>query len=1057
MTISCSLSFSQSSSHSYDVGQLYSLNVSTCTYGNCTNPSPNTTYYVTFAGGYTVSHPDFSGSYIGNQTFNATGTGSCSNLNITFDSCGTGVIDIVSWCASRTYNFTVGEPEPSSWATSNVYQSPSPGCSGSSVSLYVNNAAPGLPPGSRAALGQTYDTVWYTGGCGGTQVHVGGVYNVPSPVNGAIYYVRLEPAGAGCGTNSSCKQITLNITSVSAPTGTADTDSICSGDNYTLPSGTCSSGVLVWYDNSSGTGTTYSGTVSPTASTTYYPFCENGGCQSISGSVADVTVFNLSAPTSVNSSPSSVCVSGTVNLSGSGCGSGNILRWYDNAAGTGSPLQGGNPSPSATAVSGNNTFYAFCYNSSSGCQSSSGALVTVGISSPPSAPSPVSGGGDVCAGSSVTLSTSCVSGIVLWYVGGCGVAGVGSGNSLTFTAPSTPNTYYARCYESANPSGCEYSDCDTVVVTPVDPPTVPTGISVSADTGCSGYSSTLSATCASGIVRWYTSPIGTGVGESNPYSVSNDTTLYVRCYDSSKPASCQYSNASAGIDLHVLPIPSAPTGTSYSSDTCNDYNLIGTCATGSILWFDNSSMTGSPVSSPVTVNQATTYYGFCDAGPTVDSACRYSVASSGVSIIPYIYVTGNGGNQGICPGDSLDLSGMRSCSNGVLVWYLNSAGTGASYTTVSPTSTTVYYPFCEALPCKSIAGNSISISVNSLPSVATLLNSSPAEVCNPGGSVTLSGTCSSSTLKWYYDSNLASLISGGSNPSVSVSAGNQTFYAVCESDSGCLSSIDSVTIGLVDPPSPPTTVSVSDTLDCPGYLTTLSGTCATGVIRWYTSPSGTGVGESNPYTVNSLTSLYARCFDSSNPPGCQYSNAVSVTVNVNSTPSNPISLSSDKDTICLTDSAVLTATGCTTFEWYNNPTGTGTPLATNSGVLNVSPTTNTAYYVFCIDNGCLSAGYQSTTIVVDSCQTTTIDQIAGFKVKYYPNPFTDNVILEIDDLSGSYSVEVLNIQGKLVKVFNNINKGVNTLSVDDIERGVYVFSLKDRFGEIRNSYQISKQ
>jgi hypothetical protein len=946
--------YSQTTSHTWDVGQNQSLTVNSCTYSNCFNPSPLTTYTVSFSGQYEVFTSPFAGVYSGTQVFTATsGTESCGNLSITFDTCGSGSVNIVSWCGTRTYNFNISEPEPSSWSGSNVYQTPAPGCSGSSIDLYVSNVLPTPPAGSRAASsGQNYDTVWYTGSCGGTQVYTGGVYSISSPSDGAVYYVRLEPVGAGCGSNSGCKTITLNVTNVTAPTGTGDATTICSAGNYNLPTGSCSTGSLVWYDNAGGTGTTYSGTVNPTVSTTYYPFCEDGTCQSSAGPVAVVTVANLSAPTTANSSPSSVCVSGTVNLSGSGCGSGNILRWYTSSNGTTGLLQGGNPTPSATASVGNNTFYAFCYNSSSGCQSPTGNQVTVNINTPPDGPTSSGGNVNFCAGGNVTVTATCASGTVVWYAGGCGTAGIGSGSPFTFTGPGSTQSYYAKCYESSNPSGCQYSvDCDTVTVTPVSDPTSPTGINASVDSGCSGFTTSLSATCITGIVRWYSSPSGTGTGLSNPYTVNSSTTIYPRCYDSSYPSGCQYSAAGLGLDLTVLSNPSAPSAPSYSSVSCNDYNLVGSCVSGTIIWYDNSSMNGSALSNPVTVNQTTTYYAFCDAGSGVDSSCRYSAASSGVSIIPYIYVTGNGGDQPICLGDSLDLSSMRGCSNGTLVWYLNSAGTGTPYTVVSPTSTTVYYPFCEDLPCKSVAGNSISISVNPLPSPPTSLSASPSQVCNPGGSTTLSGNCSSGTLKWYNDADLTSLISGGSSPTVSVSSGNQTFYAVCENVVSCVSSIDSIFINLVDEPTKPSPINATVDSGCAGFVTTLSSTCATGVVRWYTSPTGTGIGESNPYTVNSSITLYARCYDSLNGSACQYStDVISIDLNVLSNPSAPTGTS--YSSVSCNDYNLIGSCSSGSIIWYDNSSMTGSPV-TNSVTVNQA----TTYYAFCdagsgIDSSC---------------------------------------------------------------------------------------------------------
>lgn len=74
-----------------------------------------------------------------------------------------------------------------------------------------------------------------------------------------------------------------------APTGSGGNGSICGTGSFTFPNRTCSSGTLRWYENSSGTGTFHIGTVSPSSTKTYYPFCYTT-CLSPAGSPVTVTV-----------------------------------------------------------------------------------------------------------------------------------------------------------------------------------------------------------------------------------------------------------------------------------------------------------------------------------------------------------------------------------------------------------------------------------------------------------------------------------------------------------------------------------------------------------------------------------------------------------------------------------------------------------------------------------------------------------------------------------------------------------------------------------------------
>lgn len=76
----------------------------------------------------------------------------------------------------------------------------------------------------------------------------------------------------------------------SAPTGSGGNASVCGGGSFTFPARSCGSGTLRWYENSSGTGSFYTGaSVTPSSTTTYYPFCYTT-CLSPAGNPATATV-----------------------------------------------------------------------------------------------------------------------------------------------------------------------------------------------------------------------------------------------------------------------------------------------------------------------------------------------------------------------------------------------------------------------------------------------------------------------------------------------------------------------------------------------------------------------------------------------------------------------------------------------------------------------------------------------------------------------------------------------------------------------------------------------
>ena len=136
---------------------------------------------------------------------------------------------------------------------------------GQSTTLQVNGGT----------LNDAPNWVWYTGGCGGTQVGTGATLSV-SPTITTTYYVQ----ASACETTTTCRSVTITVNSdippVSPTSATASQTTINLGQSTTLQ---VNGGALnsapnwVWYTGGCGgtqvgTGATLS--VSPTTTTTYY-------------------------------------------------------------------------------------------------------------------------------------------------------------------------------------------------------------------------------------------------------------------------------------------------------------------------------------------------------------------------------------------------------------------------------------------------------------------------------------------------------------------------------------------------------------------------------------------------------------------------------------------------------------------------------------------------------------------------------------------------------------------------------------------------------------------
>ncbi|NBB31766.1 Ig-like domain-containing protein, partial [Cellulophaga sp. BC115SP] len=260
--------------------------------------------------------------------------------------------------------------------------------------------------------------------------------------------------------------------------------------------------------------------------------------------------------------------------------------------------------PTAGYVGTDSFIYTLCAkNQTSACDT---ALVMVSIGCPvlSSPTGAVASASNICTGGSSTLSAACSSGILTWYSD----ATLTSVLSSTLVTPTTTTTYYGACVNSV----CQ-SPASSVTVTVTATPLAPTDASASPSAICSGSSSVLSATCATGTLSWYTDSGLTGTAlASSTVSPTTTTTYYGACVNGicKSPAS--------SVTVTVTATPLAPTGASASpSAICSGSSsmLSATCATGTLSWYTDSGLTGTALaSSTVSPTTTTTYYGACVNG-----------------------------------------------------------------------------------------------------------------------------------------------------------------------------------------------------------------------------------------------------------------------------------------------------------------------------------------------------------------------------------------------------------------------------------------------------------
>ncbi len=224
----------------------------------------------------------------------------------------------------------------------------------------------------------------------------------------------------------------------------------------------------------------------------------------------------------------------------------------------------------------------------------------------------------------------------------------------------------------------------------------PTTVSASSSAICSGNSVSLTATCSDGTVTWYNQATeGTSIGSGSPLiqSPTVTTTYYASCYVSGEPArilaDSESSRVSAGT-VTVTSTPSGPTGVTTNKTAVisgNSVSLSATCASGSVLWYNQLSggaAIGTGSSLVYYPGSTVTYYAscrgtMCESGRVATS----QVMVTAMNLLPYLVkdINTNGANSNSNPDNLINL-------NGTLVFSANDNVYGNELWKSSPTTGT---------------------------------------------------------------------------------------------------------------------------------------------------------------------------------------------------------------------------------------------------------------------------------------------------------------------------------------------------------------------------------
>ena len=73
--------------------------------------------------------------------------------------------------------------------------------------------------------------------------------------------------------------------------------------------------------------------------------------------------------------------------------------------------------------------------------------------------------------------------------------------------------------------------------------------------------------------------------------------------------------------------------------------------------------------------------------------------------------------------------------------------------------------------------------------------------------------------------------------------------------------------------------------------------------------------------------------------------------------------------------------------------------------------------------------------------TTSINEISDKGIYVYPNPTTDNIYFEFDNLNSATSIEIFDIHG--VKLIDRLMNNNKEISINHLSQGMYFYQINN--------------
>lgn len=547
-------------------------------------------------------------------------------------------------------------------------------------------------------------------------------------------------------------------------------------------------------------------------------------------------------------------------------------------------------------------------------------------------------------------------------------------NSVSVNVTPTATSVYTLL--GTDGSGCPAYSTVTLNVSGAAPVLSLTGSSSSV---CLGAAATLSA---SGAVTYTWS---NGVLNGVPFTPST-TSSYTVVGQNGCGTSTTVSTVSVG------PLPVSIVSTSSAVCVNKTATLSAQATASTYTWLPG---TTQGTMSSISINPSvTTVYTV-----TASNGVCFGNASISIQANPTPTLSAFASSASVCPGESATLT-----ASGGVNYTWTPVNLSGSLIAVSPSVTTVYTLTGDnSFGCT----NNLIMIINVGVKPNMLVSASSLSICN-GDSSTLTASAAN-TYTW---------ANGPISNSFVVSPTQSSSFTVTGTNtlSGCN---DTKTINLYVF-TPTITINGQSTV-CAGGTITFT---ASGANSYNWQPGGSPFatitftpGSSTSYTVNTIT-----------PDGILNCHA-STTVGVNVLPAPTLSTTVKKQVMCVKETNTLSVSGASTYVW----TSTSSTLSGSSII--VTPAAS-GIFTFTV-NGTNSAGCIALSVVqmtVNKCTGIVSHEESNFEIKVYPNPTSDNFIIQTEE---DADLVIINALGQIVRNVKLRNENSYTADIQGLEAGLY--------------------